>query len=333
MAFGLSAAALSSIATVGGAVIGANASRSAARTQAAAADRANETQLQMYNQNREDQAPYRQGGYSALSALMNGMGLQPAPDTPAQSGVYGDAVPQGYQQVRDMLAPQYTTGGGGAMNENGDVSQTVDEQGLDAAVRAQLNQQQPTTQATAGGAPQGQQAGYGDLNRYFTLADFERDPGYQFRMDEGQRGGEASAAARGGLMSGGALKALERYRQGFASNEFNTAYNRFNTDRTNRFNRLSSIAGIGQTANNQVGGAGMNAANNISNNQLAAGNSQAAGQVGSANAISGGLQSLGNFWQQQNMMRPAGGSPSGSPSGSPGGSALDNFWTSGSSGD
>lgn len=306
---------------IGGAM-SSDAAGDAASTQAAAADRANQTQWNMYNQNRADQGPFRQAGYSSLAALMNGMGLTPAPDTPMQSGggMYGGAVPQGYQQLRDMLAPQFTRQYEGGVNEAGQplYAPTVDEQGLNAAVQAQMAQtQQPNMRAAPSGEPGRTGAGFGDLNRDFTLADFNKDPGYQFRMDEGARGLEASAAARGGLMNGGSLKALERYRQGFASNEFNNAYNRFNNDRTQRYNRLANIAGIGQTSANQIGQVGMNTANNVSQNQLAAGNSAAAGQVGAANAVSGGLQSLGNWWQQQQAMKSSATPTSGGISGLP----------------
>jgi hypothetical protein len=310
MAFGLSAGALGAIGSIGGALIGANAAGNAADTQAAAADRASQTQWDMYNQNRTDQAPYRQAGYSSLAALMNGMGLTPAQDQPMQGGMYSGAAPQGYQQLRDMLAPQYTTqtAGGSDMSGNPIMAPTVDEQGLNAAIQAQMAQQQPRMQASPSGEPGQQGPGFGDLNRSFTLADFQKDPGYQFRMDEGAQGLERSAAARGGLMNGGSLKALERYRQGFASNEFNNAFNRDQADKTSRFNRLSSLAGIGQTSANQVGQMGMNTANQVSNNQLSQANAQAAGQVGSANAISGGLQSIGNWWQQQNALKGSGSS-------------------------
>ena len=71
----------------------------------------------------------------------------------------------------------------------------------------------------------------GDLSRTFTMDDFQKDPGYQFRMDEGTKALERSAAARGGLSSGSTLKALTRYGQDYASNEYQNAYNRFNADR------------------------------------------------------------------------------------------------------
>lgn len=233
-------------AVVGGSLIGASASRSSAKTQSQAADRANDTQLAMFEQNRADAQPWREAGVQSLGQL---------------------------------------------------------------------------TEGTSAG---------GDFNRDFTMADFARDPGYEFRRGEGQRGVEASAAARGGLMSGGTLKALSRYNQDFASNEFSNSYNRWNADRDRRFNRLAGVAGVGQTATRDVAQMGQQTASGMAANQLAQGNARAAGQVGQANAVSGGLQTLGGFWQQQNMlnqMRAGGGRSYGS-------AGMDNFYFgNGTSGD
>ena len=145
----------------------------------------------------------------------------------------------------------------------------------------------------------------GEFNHTFGLSDFTKDPGYQFRFDEGQRGVESSAAARGGLLNGGTLKALTRYGQGFASNEYGNAYNRFNNDQTTRFNRLSSIAGIGQTATRDIANMGTQNAQYIGNNQMQVGNAQAAGYVGGANAINNGVQTLGNWYMQRQYMNPS----------------------------
>lgn len=162
----------------------------------------------------------------------------------------------------------------------------------------------------------------GEFDKNFTLGDFQKDPGYQFRMGEGSRAVENSAAARGGLLSGRTLKELSRYGQGFASNEYTNAYNRFNTDQSNRFNRLSSVAGLGQTAAGTIAQLGSNDAQIQSNNIIAGGNARASGYVGTANAINGGVQSLGNFYQQQQMMKFMGGGTGGySPSFQSGGGA------------
>lgn len=144
----------------------------------------------------------------------------------------------------------------------------------------------------------------GDDSRSFTMADFQKDPGYDFRMAEGQKALERSAAARGNQFSGGQMKAVANYGQSAASAEYQNAYNRFNSDQSQRFNQLSSLAGLGQTANGQIAAAGQNYANNTSNNMMGAANAQAAGYMGSANAQSqmvGNLTNLGTTWMGYQM--------------------------------
>lgn len=160
----------------------------------------------------------------------------------------------------------------------------------------------PWREAGAGALSQlsdGLKAG-GDFNRDFTMSDFAADPGYKFRMDQGNSAMERSAASRGGLLNGGTLKALNRYNQEFASNEYSNSYNRFNNDRTQRFNRLSSLAGTGQTATRDVANMGTQAAQTAGNNTMAAANARASGYMGAANSIGGAVNSLGNWWQQSN---------------------------------
>jgi hypothetical protein len=149
---------------------------------------------------------------------------------------------------------------------------------------------------------QGIQPG-GEFTKTFGADDFEKDPGYQFRMDEGMRGVENSGSARGGVLGGRTLKELMRYGQGFASNEYGNAYNRFNNDLTTKWNRLASVAGAGQTATRDVGVSGTNGVNQINENTVGAGNARASGYIGVGNAITGGAQSLGNFYQNQRMMQ------------------------------
>ena len=81
------------------------------------------------------------------------------------------------------------------------------------------------------------------------------DPGYQFRLSEGSKALERAAAARGSLQGGGTLKALTRYSQGEASQEYQNAFNRSlqgfqanQTARQQRFSNLSGLAGMGYNA-------------------------------------------------------------------------------------
>jgi hypothetical protein len=164
--------------------------------------------------------------------------------------------------------------------------------------RADLAPWRESGQAALGQINTGLQTG-GDFNRDFTIGDFQKDPGYQFRMDEGRGALEGSASARGGLLSGGTGKALERYGQDYASGEYSNAYNRFNNDRNQRFNRLASIAGVGQTATNTTVGAGANASRDVADATIGAANAAAAGRVGQANALTSGVESLGNFYRNR----------------------------------
>lgn len=175
--------------------------------------------------------------------------------------------------------------------------------------------QEPWRQAGMGALSQ---LGNADFQRDFQASDFTKDPGYDFRMQEGAKALERSAAARGSLQSGGTLKALSRYGQDFASNEYNNAYNRFNADRDRRFNRLSSLAGVGQTANSQVAAAGQNYANQAGQNMMGAANAQGAAGIASANAWGGALSNIGKNWMDASMMgmgkNPMSGGTAGVPS-------------------
>lgn len=142
----------------------------------------------------------------------------------------------------------------------------------------------------------------GDFQRDFTAQDFQKDPGYDFRLQEGQNAINNAASARGMSNSGNTLKALTKYGQDYATGEYQNAYNRFNNDRNNRFNRLSSLAGVGQTANNQIGQAGMNYANNASQNILGAGNAQAAGSMAMGNSLNGAANSFMNYNLMSNYL-------------------------------
>jgi hypothetical protein len=144
-----------------------------------------------------------------------------------------------------------------------------------------------------------------DFGRYatadFTPANFlaNQDPGYAFRMSEGLKGLERSAAARGGMLSGSALKGIQRYSQGLASDEYQNAFNRFQTQRANTLNPFQSLAGVAQSASNTLTGAASQFGQQMGSNIIGAGNAAAAGQIGQANAISQGLGQGLNFYQGQ----------------------------------
>ena len=167
--------------------------------------------------------------------------------------------------------------------------------------------------------------------RNFGAGDFQADPGYAFRLSEGMKGMNATAAARGGLLSGNALRAGQEYGQQMGSQEYQNAFNRyqanraaqaqeygnafnrFQTERTNTLAPLQSLAGVGQSATQQAQQAAQNYAtgasgalgnygNAAASNIIGAGNARASGYVGGANAISSGLGQGINFYQNQQYL-------------------------------
>jgi hypothetical protein len=160
---------------------------------------------------------------------------------------------------------------------------------------------------------------FGDWTGKFTAptdVTEQNDPGYQFRLAEGQKAIQNSASATGNLTSGGTLKDLMKFGQDYGSSEYGNVYNRalndyqlarqnFLDNNTNRFNRYASIAGVGQQAANTTGQLGQSASNNVSNTLLTSGAqigqninnaaaARASGYVGGANAWTGALGGIGN---------------------------------------
>jgi len=166
-----------------------------------------------------------------------------------------------------------------------------------------------------------QQAGVNALNKLQGMADytmfgpeqFTKDPGYGFRLSEGQKALDRQAAARGGLISGSALKAAQRYGQDMGSQEYSNAFNRYQLERAAKLGPYQSLAGVGQTAANTMGANagqfGSNVGNtlgaygtNVGNLMTSGGAARASGYVGGANALTSGLGQYMNYTQSQNLM-------------------------------
>lgn len=141
----------------------------------------------------------------------------------------------------------------------------------------------------------------GALLKRFSGQDLESDPVYQsglkFGLDEGTKAINNRAIARGMYDSGATLKELARYGADYGSTKANEAYNRYNTDWTNIYNRLAGVSGAGQTATNAVASARGDLSNNLSNLITGQGNARAAGIVGGANAWGGALGNIANTAQ------------------------------------
>lgn len=136
----------------------------------------------------------------------------------------------------------------------------------------------------------------------FTPSQMYQDPGYAFRLAEGQKALEQSAAARGGLLSGTTGKNLLRYGQEMGSQEYNAARNRYIQDYQNRLAAQQTLAGYGTGATSALTGAagayGQQAGAGLTN----IGAAQAAGQVGATNALTSALGTGLNYMGNQDLV-------------------------------
>lgn len=162
---------------------------------------------------------------------------------------------------------------------------------------AQQNQQ-PWTDAGRNALTQLQGMSYTP----FGQTSWQQDPGYQFRLSEGLKSLDRQAAASGGLISGNALKAAQGYGQNMASQEYQNAFNRYQSEWQAKLNPLQSMAGIGQTTAAQLGNQGMTAAGNIGNSLQSAAAARASGYVGATNALTSSLGQYMNYNQNQQYL-------------------------------
>lgn len=263
------------VAIGGAAVLGAGASivsgNKAAKAQEKGADQAAATQKYMYDTTRNDYAPWREAGNTALNALMSLYGL------PAN----GSTTAAGTQGLPNNETQEPADSGGGGFFEGVIVQgwrqriasgqATIDD--APAFVRAKLGAPQTTpTPATGTGAPAGPATPYGGL---------QTSPGYEFRRDEGIKAIERSQLARGLGRSGATVKAIDRYADGLAASEYD-----------NYASRLAQLAGFGQSATAGTAAAGSNYANGAAAAYTNAGNARASGYANVGSSINSGLNGV-----------------------------------------
>lgn len=245
---------LSVLAPIAGAVIGSNASRSASRAQTQSDALAIEEQRRQYDLSRSDMQPWLGAGSNALRQMQIELGL-PVSTAPPMAGTE-------------------TNTGGVANNLYGDGFGSIP--GLAGRFQLPGKTTAPTSSGIASGVPQSQAP---------AASGFKATPGYEFVRSEGMRGLERSAAARGGAFSGNALRGLDQFNNGLASQEYN-----------NYFNRLAGLSGTGQNTSQNLASLGQSSANNIGSLLSNSGAARASGIVGSANAWGGAFNQLGSMF-------------------------------------
>lgn len=317
------AAAMIGSAVVGGAISAAG-SKSAADTQANAANSATQSQRDMFNQTVGLESPFRNAGVGASDKLANLLGI--APSSVQQGAAVGapGGAPAAYggetaDQIRARLQPQFMKSPNVITPVGADPEyqtqmpsdySNVDQAGLDAAVQAEMQrqQQQSIPTASTGGLPSAPGAsaaggpGFGSLLKPFDMNDFQMDPGTQFRIKYGNQALQNSQAAQNGVMSGSALKDLIGFNQDYAGLGYQSAFDRYMANKSFTLGSLNDMANRGQAAaGNTVNSAGQ-FSSGISSTIQGAGNASAAGTVGMANALSGAATGSGNAYLLSNLL-------------------------------
>lgn len=325
------------------------------------ADQALQFQEQQFGQTEQNESPFITAGQGAVTNLASLLGVlspeqlsSPAPTSPAAAAA-ASAAKTPISNYEGQSFGSLTSSGDPNVSPNKETTQQWKAQGIPfqnitttdgrtVAVRST-----PATAAPAAGAPGAPAASGtsptaplsslvnpslgapGSLSQPWTQqftaptdVTEQNDPGYQFRLSQGQQALERSAAAKGGLLSGGETKDLTDYEQGAASNEYSNVYNRslqqyqqsynqFQQNQANQYNRLANLAGLGQVSAGNLNSAATSTAGQVGNTLLTAGAQQAqqgtnaaaataSGYAGGANAITTGLGGISGGLSQSLLL-------------------------------
>jgi hypothetical protein len=252
-------------AIVGGAVVGGVASSSSARSASRAQTRASREAIAAQQDSEaralELQRPFYNAGYRATAALMDMTGLDRGKPKPTFDALYN--AESGRYEVPGANAPR------------GAIGNAFDQ--------------------AAQGYMASESADPGDLAAY-PKYNYQQDPGYQFRMDEGVRALDRSASAAGRLNSGGQERRIIRYGQDYASNEYQKVYD-----------RIATIAGFGRSASSESAGVIVNTGANTGNALMNAGEARASGYIAQGNAWANAGNQIGMAYGYGNFGGSGGG--------------------------
>lgn len=283
----MSVAMVGAAAAVGGAYISAQGAKSAANTQAAAADRATASQQAMFDKTVQNNAPYNQAGQNATGRLQDLLGIG------------------GGHQESNFDANAY-------LAANPDVAKDpyFATHPWEHYQKYGQNENRQFTQLAGTGS---EAADFGSLAKPFSMADFHLDPGIQFQTQQGNLALTNSAAAKNGVLSGGALKDFIGYNQGMAGTAYQSAYERYMNNNASTYQKLMGMTGVGQAAASNSSSNAAAASGAMSNTITGSANAAASGIVGSANAMAGGISGAGNSYFLSSLLNKNGTSTSKAP--------------------
>lgn len=272
------------VAIAGAAIVGgylsSQGAQNAANTQAGAAANAQQISEQEFGTITQQEQPFMQAGYGATNELDYLLGI----GNPSQ---YGTTTTTPGNQFFGMTGTQGpSTGFGKGFNEPG----FSGRQGHAMGPVIGTNNGSTTTftpYSTSAG-------GFGSLLQPFNVNDWQQlSPAYNFQRQQGMQGTLNMDATGAGALSGAAQKDLMSFNQNLANTSFNNAFNMYQTQQGNIYDRLAGIAQLGQAAATNTGQQGTALAGQAAQSATNIGTALAGGQVGAANAYSGAIGNLG----------------------------------------
>lgn len=314
-------AAVVAAATVGGSVIQGQAAKSAAKTQAGAADRAAQMQYDMFQQIRGDLGPYMVTGNNALNSLSMLTGNSPSNSAqiaqltqqlnaaksalaalPAGGTTNSTGAPGSLGLMGAVLGGSAGAAAGNALAPNGSPVAAAgsaaggqlpgDRAGLESLISNLQNQINEAQYSSTPGNPL-----TAPLTRPFqpTMQELENTPGYQFTLNQGLRAAQNAATSMGLGQSGPAIAGAADYASGLASQTYQQQFQNYWANNMNLFSMLFNQAQLGQASAAGAASAGLGTAQAASNALLGGANATAAGKIGAANAAAGGLGQIGSL--------------------------------------
>jgi hypothetical protein len=285
-----------------GGILGSN---SAADAQEEAARQSAETQRRNMLMQLGLAEPSRNLGYQAMGDLASlyGYGMSPYP---TQQNLASSLTHIKSKDVVKQLRNGATVD---QIAQFGSLGGRLNGKAMKRLTKAGLSMEQ-IQQLSAGGRAAGASPGQPAPNTFASpeaaqpsMVDrFRQLPGYQFALQEGTRDIGNSFAAKGGAASGNALRALNQFNSGLASQTFNTERN-----------ALMQMAGMGQVATGQAGNAAGQYANAQSASQMAQGDARASGIMGGVNSLGNAVNAgFNNYYMGQylnRMPQPSMGTP------------------------
>lgn len=301
--------AIAGASLVGG-YLASSGAQGAADTQAGAAANAQQISQNEFNTITAQQRPFMQSGYGAMNQLDYLLGI----GSPDQYNQGGQATNIGGTQAfipgninpADPLGP----GGGGNIFSGPTTTTTygplhAQKTGSDyqpaQGFTSQTTQSgyQPTVNTSLGG--------FGSLLQPFNAQNWQQlSPAYNFQRQQGMQGVLGADASSAGALSGSAQKDLMSFNQNLANTSFNNAFNMYQTQQGNIYDRLAGVMQLGQSAAANTGQQGTALAGQAAQSATNIGSALAAGQVGAANAYANTASTLGFLpWLSQGN-QPAG---------------------------